>query len=153
MEQYIDRDIQERLLDPIREGLDELRTGFQSAVNLQWCEAVGMSAANLREVICGNVENENACKDFDVRDLFRIRMDSDVSENPTLQNALFAAINGMSPQDKRLFLKFVTGVGRLPLPNSECLKIEAPGLCFSRAEYLEHWSRIPTAHTLSLIHI
>ena len=74
-------------------------------------------------------------------------MDSDVSDNTTLQNALFGAISAMSPQDKRLFLKFVTGVDKLPLPKTECLKIEAPGLCFSRAEFLEHWSRLPTAHT------
>merc|ERR1711991_386907 len=76
-----------------------------------------------------------------------MRMDSDVSDNSILQNALFGAINSMNVEDKRLFLKFVTGVDKLPLPKTECLKIEAPGLCFSRAEYLEYWSRIPTAHT------
>ena len=147
MNQYIHRDIQERLVDPVHEGLNELRTGFQSAINLEWCKAVGMTALDLRKVVCGNVENGNATRDFDVRSLFRIRMDSDVSENTTLQKALFGAISAMSPQDKRLFLKFVTGVDKLPLPKTECLKIEAPGLCFSRAEFLEHWSRIPTAHT------
>ena len=58
--QYINRDIQERLVDPVREGLNELRTGFQSAINLEWCKAVRMTALDLRKVICGNVENENA---------------------------------------------------------------------------------------------
>ena len=57
--QYIARDIQERLVDPVREALDELRTGFQSAVRLTWCKAVGMTAADLRLLVCGNVEGAN----------------------------------------------------------------------------------------------
>ena len=110
--QYIARDIQERLLDPVRKALDELRTGFQSAINLTWCKAVGVTAFDLRLLVCGNVESENANRDFDVRDVFRLRMDDDVSDNLALQNALFGAINAMSPADKRMFLKFVTGVDK-----------------------------------------
>ena len=145
--QYIARDIQERLVDPVREALDELRTGFQSAVRLTWCKAVGMTAADLRLLVCGNVEGANDNRDFNVRDLFRLRLDDDVSDNAALQTALFGAINAMSPTSKRMFLKFVTGVDKLPLPKTECLKIEAPGLCFSKEEFREQWSRLPTAHT------
>ena len=131
----------------MRKALDELRTGFQSAINLTWCKAVGVTAFDLRLLVCGNVESENANRDFDVRDVFRLRMDDDVSDNLALQNALFGAINAMSPADKRMFLKFVTGVDKLPLPKTECLKIEAPGLCFSEEEYRNQWYRLPTAHT------
>ena len=135
------------MVDPVSKALDELRTGFQSVIEISWCKSVGMSAADLRLVICGNVDKENINRDFDVRDLFRLRMDESVSDSPALQNALFGAIDAMTPTDKRMFLKFVTGVDKLPLPKTECLKIEAPELCFSEEEFRQQWARLPTAHT------
>ena len=139
--------MRDRVVDPVRKSLNELRTGFQSVVSIEWCKQVGMTASDLQLIICGNAKNENLSKDFNVREIFRLRMDEDFSDSPALQDALFEAIDAMNPLEKRMFLKFVTGVDKLPLPKTEYLKIEAPGLCFSEEEFQKQWHRLPTAHT------
>ena len=97
-------------------------------------------------LVCGNFSKRED-EDFNIRDLFRIRTDDDVRECPPLYDSLFFVIDQLDVQHKRMFLKFVTGVDRLPLPMSETIKIDSPFMCFSDEEHKMNLIRLPTAHT------
>jgi len=121
-----------------------IRAGFQSIVSTSWL--LSISANDLKNLICGNLLHLN--NNFNILDLFRIRKDDDVKENPILYSTFITIVNDdMNASDKRMFLKFVTGINKLPLPMSETIKIESPFLCFSNEEHALNLMRLPTAHT------
>ena len=133
-------------MDPVRNSLEELRVGFQSIVSPIWLSNIGIVPSDLMSLVCGNFSKRED-EDFNIRDLFRIRTDDDVRECPPLYDSLFFVIDQLDVQHKRMFLKFVTGVDRLPLPMSETIKIDSPFMCFSDEEHKMNLIRLPTAHT------
>ena len=84
-----------------------IRAGFQSIVSTSWL--LSISANDLKKLICGNLLHLN--NNFNILDLFRIRKDDDVKENPILYSTFITIVNDdMNASDKRMFLKFVTGM-------------------------------------------
>ena len=137
-------ELKERIVDPMRGSMEELCIGFHSVVSASWLSVVGMSSADLKSLICGNLAKD---EDFQIRELFHIRTDNDVKECPELFDALFSVVDTLDSKDKRAFLKFVTGIDKLPLPMSETIKIDSPFMCFSDEEHRINLQRLPTAHT------
>ena len=93
---------------------------------------------------CGPMQSEDT--DIDIRHLFRQAIRSaaqrslktlarrvkegDVkAKHPQLWDAFWAVVASLPPRKKRLFLKFVTGVDRLPAPGSE---VQLPRACSQR---------------------
>ena len=142
--QYFQNELTERIVDPIRKCMKELRHGFQTIVSTSWLSTIGVGPLDLQLLICGNlVQDEH----FNIRELFRIRQDDDVKDCPALFHALFSVVDDLSAVNKRMFLKFVTGIDKLPLPGSETIKIDSPFMCFSDEEHAINLMRLPTAHT------
>ena len=125
--------------------MEELRVGFQSIVSTSWSTTVNLSPSDLKMLICGNLSNPS--DPFHLKDLFHIQTDNDVSENPELLNCFYKIVKEFDPVYKRQFLKFVTGINKLPLPFSETIHIHSPFMCFSEQEHRTNVQRLPTAHT------
>ena len=132
-------------MHPVQSALLDLRLGFQAIVSLGWLTSIGITAPDLKVLVCGAIQASD--HPFNIRELFRIRTDDDVKECPELLSTLFDIVGEMNGMDKRMFLKFVTGIDKLPLPMSETMKIDSPFMCFSDEEHAMNLMRLPTAHT------
>ena len=143
--QYFQNEINERIVHPVQSALLDLRLGFQAIVSIGWLTSIGIAAQDLKVLVCGSIQASD--HPFNIRELFRIRTDDDVKECPELLSTLFDIVGDMNGLDKRMFLKFVTGIDKLPLPMSETIKIDSPFMCFSDEEHTMNLMRLPTAHT------
>ena len=132
-------------MHPVQSALLDLRLGFQAIVSIGWLTSIGIAAQDLKVLVCGSIQASD--HPFNIRELFRIRTDDDVKECPELLSTLFDIVGDMNGLDKRMFLKFVTGIDKLPLPMSETIKIDSPFMCFSDEEHTMNLMRLPTAHT------
>ena len=107
-------------------------------------QSLHIDATDLCEMACGPMQSEDT--DIDIRHLFRQAIRSaaqrslktlarrvkegDVkAKHPQLWDAFWAVVASLPPRKKRLFLKFVTGVDRLPAPGSE---VQLPRACSQR---------------------
>jgi hypothetical protein len=88
-----------------------------------------------------------ASEDFDIRQLFRFVTDGDVSEYPQLIRGLWQVIGSWSPAKKRLFLRFVTGVDKLPAPLTEELVLELPFFPLNMDDHRKMLMTLPQSHT------
>lgn len=66
-----------------------------------------------------------------------------------LRDALWEVVHAWSADEKRQFLKFVTGSERLPAPLSESIKIELPFTPLGQDEWERMLGMVPQSHTCS----
>ncbi|KAH9093638.1 hypothetical protein Ae201684P_016264 [Aphanomyces euteiches] len=98
---------------------------------------------NFQSLVCGPVPRE----DFNIRDIFLVSMDEEFTQCQYLHNAVWNILDNLSPSDKRRFVKFVTGVDKLPVPGTEILRIELPYTVISASERAKQLLVLPQAHT------
>ena len=149
VESYIRYTIHTLLLSNTVWQMRLIRAGFQSGLGpngLKACQSM-LTVSDLSELICGVTADPNA--NFDMKEYFRLVLDSEARESPILINTLFEVIDSWAVTRKRKFLHFFTGLDRLPAPASEDLVIEMPFSCFNLKSHKRMLGTLPQAHTCS----
>lgn len=123
------------------EGMKEVRRGF-------WRLASGapladITASELRQMLCPT----EGAKELDLRKIFKFKMDDEMSENSVFMEAFWAVLKGLSQDEKKQFLVFVTGLEVPPEPGVERLLVELPFSAFTDQEHVEMLDKLPQAHT------
>merc|ERR1719420_2920014 len=70
-----------------------------------------------------------------------------MTECQLFAKAFWAVVDGFSSDEKKLFLRFVTGLEAPPEPGTERLLIELPFSAFSKDEHIAMLDKLPQAHT------
>ena len=74
-------------------------------------------------------------------------MDSEIEDWSMLEEIFWHTVDNFDNERKRNFVKFITGIDKLPYQKSEVLRIEFPFMSFSIDEAKENYAKLPTAHT------
>lgn len=67
------------------------------------------------------------------------------------RNLFWSVVDEFSVDEKRSFVKFVTGVSHLPLPNTEFFRIELPFTAVCSKDYQDILQRLPQAHVRHIL--
>jgi hypothetical protein len=129
---------------------DAVRRGLQAALGAGGRAALVEAMVDVHdfaELISGPRVAAN--EDFEVRKVYRVVSPGEASEFPDLMPAFWAVIDAWAPQQKRQFLRFVTGVDRLPAPGSENLVVELPFVAYGLDGHRKTLMTLPQAHTCS----
>ena len=137
-EEYVKRQVKD-LLAP--SAMSYVRDGWDQMTNPAWWRNI--SGFDLRAMLC-NTHDEQG--DFDVRDFFEIVMDDEMLNCKPLVKAFWDVVSQFSPEQKRQFLFFVTGVRTLPEKHTEQMRVELPFLAIGN-EHHSVMSMLPQAHT------
>ena len=144
-ETYLAQMARRLLVDDVRWQFEALRAGFFSVVDRALVDDLQLSAGELQTLCCSG--RDDGTSDFDVRTVFRIVADDEFTESPALAKAFWTAVDGLAPAAKRAFLKFVTGRDRLPLAQTEILRIEMPFTIIDADDARNAADSLPQAHT------
>ena len=144
-DEYIKVSLEERLYQPIQWQLKMLGEGFKSVINSDMLTTTGATPFDFHKITLGGEGSIN--KNFQIRDIFKIATDSEMEDWPMLEEVFWNVIENFNLKQKRNFIKFVTGVDKLPYPKSEVLRIEMPFMSFSTSEARENYAKLPSAHT------
>ena len=125
--------------------LKMLGEGFKSVINSDMLTTTGATPFDFHKITLGGEGSIN--KNFQIRDIFKIATDSEMEDWPMLEEVFWNVIENFNLKQKRNFIKFVTGVDKLPYPKSEVLRIEMPFMSFSTSEARENYAKLPSAHT------
>eukprot|EP00501_MAST-03F_sp_TOSAG23-6_P000505 GSMAST32.ASY1.ANO1.519.1 assembled CDS len=148
-EAYAQHICRQVIMDGVEWQLDAITYGFQRSLGnyIANFTVLRMNENQLSKIICGL--QTNSTTDFDFRDVFRVIEDAELvsDDNIVLRKAFWKVVTGLSPKQKRKFLKFVTGIARLPFPGTELLRIEMPFITYALDEHQAQMNKMPTAHT------
>jgi len=125
-------------------ALHEIRRGFWSLTEASYFDYV--SASDLWHILC---PADNVGKDINIRNIFKVVMDEEMTQCQLFAKAFWAVVDGFSSDEKKLFLRFVTGLEAPPEPGTERLLIELPFSAFSKDEHIAMLDMLPQAHTCS----
>ena len=117
-DEYLSVMIHELIVDSVEWQVNALRQGFRDGLGTEGIaamKALGVTAHDLVDMVC----SPKQLTDFDVAKTFRVVSRADAREWPELLDALWSTVNGWPLPKKRKFLAFVTGVDKLPAPQSE----------------------------------
>jgi len=141
-EEYVREKIKETFFP---EALEDIRKGF-----LGLCDSGrhfhGVTEGDLRQVLCP-VEELN--DKVGIRDIFKVEIEDDMKDHEVFLKAFWSVVDGLPLADKKLFLRFVTGLDSLPESGTERLSIELPFSAFTNEEQLAMLDLLPQAHTCS----
>ena len=144
-DEFIHHSVRGILLDGVKWQFDSLCRGFHSLVKPSLLQEYYSNGEALASAICG--ENTSH-KTFNVRDVFLIVPDEELeSQWKPLSDALWDTVDAWPSSKKLNFVKFVTGSDRLPLPQTETLKVELPFFAFSDQDHSNLLKTLPQAHT------
>jgi hypothetical protein len=90
---------------------------------------------------------DNLSKDIDIKQIFKVVIEEELAECKVFVDAFWYVLDNMSLEEKKLFLRFVTGLDAPPEPGTERLIVELPFSAFSKAEYIAMLDMLPQAHT------
>ena len=121
-----------------------LRRGFRLGTKGEWWRDLAVDARQLQRLVCGNA---GRMEDFEFREVFRVVEDGELKQCPELREALWGTIDSFSVDDKRLLLKFMTGIDRLPIPGTEVVRVEMPFMVYGLDEHRKNLQKMPQAHT------
>lgn len=141
-EEYVERQLKATLAP---EALDALREGFWRVAAEGPFRDVG--SGELRQMLCGSLGS--SVEDISVRQIFRVVLEDEMTDCPEFVNAFWSVVDGLSRDEKRHFMLFVTGVESPPEPGVEQLTIQLPFAAFSKEEYVSMLGMLPQAHTCS----
>jgi hypothetical protein len=101
--------------------IQALRQGFEKVYSIKDLHEATIQFQELHVIVCGSYSAEDQAKqqDFQIDKIFRVIVDSDFAKCKPLQRAFWLVVNGLSPEEKRKFVKFVTGVSTLPVAGTE----------------------------------
>lgn len=140
--EYVDTQVAE-VLAP--RAMAEVRKGFWNLVDKAPDEIQGVSAADLRQMVCPSEAAKGTNQDF--RKVFQVVMEEEMATNPVFTKAFWSVVDSFSPEEKRLFLLFFTGLETWPEPGTERLAISLPFSAFSSDEHDAMLNMLPQAHT------
>ena len=142
---YVDQMVHSLLVEDVAWQSKALRQGFNLGTKSKWWKKLEFSPSDLQLLVCGS--NLKGGKIPDFRTLFRVHEDPELVQHEHLRECLWSVIDKMSNDQMRQFLKFVTGVSRLPIPGTETVKIEMPFMVYGHEEHKKNLERLPQAHT------
>ncbi|OQR84110.1 hypothetical protein ACHHYP_13896 [Achlya hypogyna] len=122
--------------------LNELRRGFYHAIPAAF-SVCGFTGAELHELLCGPPASDN----FDLRDVFKVVEDDALVGCRPMHDAFWRVVDEFSATEKRALIKFVTGIDKLPLPQTEILRLDMPWPVATSHEKKLVLLRLPQAHT------
>jgi hypothetical protein len=146
---YVQWRIEQVLVGQVSWQIDALRAGFRAGLgsaNVDIMKGMHVRSGELLEMVCGPVRGD---EDFDLSHYYRICLDSCAQEQKELLDIVWDVINSWEVPKKRLFLKFFSGLERLPAPGSEDLVVEMPFDGYSMPEHRRMVHMLPQAHTCS----
>lgn len=126
------------------QAMQEIRKGFWSLTEFSCFKDV--SPYDLRQIIC---PTDNVGDDIDIRHIFKVVMEDEMAECKLFADTFWSVIGSFTLEEKKLFLRFVTGLEAPPEPGTERLLIELPFSAFSRDEHIAMLDMLPQAHTCS----
>ena len=136
----------EEHFEPAREWMiPAISEGLMRIVPKQALVDLDLSPYDLSNIICGT--NDDPDRDFDIRDIFKVSMDSDLEACEPLRETFWDVVDSLSPHAKRKLLLFVTGVSRLPAKGTESLTIENPNFQYTADDAKKNLVMIPQSHT------
>ena len=136
----------EEHFEPAREWMiPAISEGLLRIVPKQALVDLDLSPYDLSNIICGT--NDDPDRDFDIRDIFNVSMDSDLEACEPLRETFWDVVDSLSPHAKRKLLLFVTGVSRLPAKGTESLTIENPNFQYTADDAKKNLVMIPQSHT------
>jgi hypothetical protein len=138
-EDYVAVKVRETFTPP---AMQEIRKGFWSLTSIDFFKQV--SAADLQQIICP-IDHLNT--GIDIRHIFKVVIEEEMTECKLFINAFWAVVDGFTLEEKKLFLRFVTGLEAPPEPGTERLMIELPFSAFSKDEHTAMLDMLPQAHT------
>jgi len=145
-EQYVQAQVNSTL---VPDGMHALRTGFWELLSASSNTLRGgMTSKELQQILCPvETQDKNLVTDF--RKVFKVSMEDDMANCPALANGFWEVVNGFSVQEKKLFLRFFTGVDTPPEPLTERLIIQLPFAAFTQDEHAMMLGKLPQAHACS----
>lgn len=97
--------------------LQQVCDGFRAVIPTSWLDVLALTAQQLQEMVCGGHDSEGS--PAPLRTVFLVAADDELLATPELHAAFWDVVDALSAQDRRRFLKFVTGVEQLPAPGTE----------------------------------
>eukprot|EP00798_Chlamydomonas_sp_ICE-L_P021591 gene21591-28590_t len=142
-EQYTDHAVCQLLHSSVEWQAHALASGFLLAADRQHLDLWGLGPDELVLAIAGGEGGTGGGSVPELRKLFRVVMDKELSQG----DMLWQVLESWPDERRRAFLQFVTGVSRMPLPGSELLKVEAPFVALGVTEHKNHLGMLPQSHT------
>ncbi len=137
----------ETLRDGVAWQLQAFRDGLFSVVDRPTMRSLLVCPRTLLETAISAPDDPE--RDFVLRDHFRVFMDEDFDEKKLFAQAFWEVVDGLDVKAKRGFLRFVTGRDRLPVRNSEVIRVEVPAVPMFNDEMPKVLNSLPQAHTCS----
>ncbi|OQR89117.1 hypothetical protein THRCLA_22742 [Thraustotheca clavata] len=141
VDEYIDHTISEKQ-SAVAWQLEAINCGFNSAIPHEFFSCQ-FTCLQLKELVCGPPTRD----DFDIQKVFKVVYHDGFAEAPIMQNAFWSVVGAFTAQEKRLFVKFVTGIDKLPVPQTEFLRLDIPLRVNTEDEKKLVLHRLPQAHT------
>ncbi|GMH39124.1 hypothetical protein BSKO_07022 [Bryopsis sp. KO-2023] len=138
--QYGENAAEELLIEKTGWQMTALSEGFYSAIGKIALQLTKVVPSDLQKMICGN--NSPKGQDIHIQKTFRIVVDVETSGTP-MPDCLWKILESWESDMKKGFLKFVTGSAKLPLPETELLRIEAPFVALTVKERKAHLGMLP----------
>ncbi|WIA11861.1 hypothetical protein OEZ85_011947 [Tetradesmus obliquus] len=172
-QQYIGLALQQLLVEDVRWQLEALQQGFFTVLDRQVLLDCCFNGASMACALCGAAVDDSA--DFDVQKVFRVVVDDEdaassssssqggedgtnqaaagsgsgrpLSSEQLVLQCLWQVLAAWGPEQKRAFIKFVTGSSRLPPPGSEQLTVSFPFVAYSSHQQAQLLGTLPQSHT------
>lgn len=153
IEEYLQHSVKDYFCSGTQALIDEMKKGWDAAVDTSVLSDCHVSAWDLAEMVCGPAHGllhgaMLGATPPDIWSVFRVSEDAEVNRaTPELYIALRKVVRDLAPENYRAFLRFVTGSDRLPLPGTELLRIEVPFTPLTPDEHEDMLRKLPQAHT------
>jgi hypothetical protein len=139
-EQYVAEKVKETFTPG---AMEEIRRGFWYSGRSNTEVFKNISANDLHQMLCPS----NLNTDIDIKHIFRVEIEEEMAECKLFVDSFWYIVENFTLEEKKLFLRFVTGLEAPPEPGTEKLLIELPFSAFSKDEYAAMLDMLPQAHT------
>jgi len=123
-------------------AMTHVRAGFEALAPAAALRDV--AAGELRRMLCPEAGQGGRLR---VRHVFEVITAEEMAEAPVFVETFWNVVDGLSSEDTRRFLLFVTGTESPPEPGTEQLVIQLPFSAFSADEHAGLLRMLPQAHT------
>ncbi|RHY34933.1 hypothetical protein DYB32_000545 [Aphanomyces invadans] len=122
--------------------VDAIKCGLARLIPVSALHKCMMSPQDFQRLVYGDPPAE-----YTLRSTFVVSMDKELEDNKCFHDAFWEVIDGMASTDQRKFVKFVTGIDKLPSPGTEFLRIEVPFTAIGNSERQKQLLLLPQSHT------
>ena len=139
----IDRVLHDRLLGGLEWQVTAMRQGFAAIVQQEWVRSLQYSALQLHDTVCGPSSTEDLIGSIDFREHFHVILDDEFETFPEFEGSFWDVVHSFTADQRRQWLKFVTGSSNLPAAKAECLRIELPFMPITEQDYRTNLLTVP----------